>query len=691
MDERILKIINHPLFGPMLQYLRHDRTRAGQFLDQAAAEDPAVRDLLHLLAQYGAYDILIPLNELMRCVLPKPAQRCWAGWMNRLPGRKRLERMAKRFRSRLRQNNISTLFLSVHRIYAMVWDICLPELERRPQPGHGCNLCGLLPGLHAPHLTADYLKMLEQYLFPALEEAVDGMDTALVQNRNRHDLVCYAVSCCAGELGWQYYCALSSVSRDVLRCSWSELSEMGYQQYRQMLCRGMENKTIAFDPEHEWVRRMEQLCRLADKFRIDARRLEMCLPVLLQCVGRNEDASSRLMEILDKCDAGTRSDGVLLQGIYRALSVEKGKKQQKLYSLLISIVSQSQMIRTAAEVVEDAQKFYKRFAGELELRFDAEGIAALLSQADLEDLPLYQICRKLVPDHVEQVYGEVVWLRDNVFGSGRAVAAFHRQLEIIRSENEPYSVRLKAVWDANALFGCLAGRLDGQAADVRLYLYRTLEILELPGLLGMAQERFASEVFELYTNSQIRQLRILQQRFDEVLQNLPDYVSVIEYEHNSPEDPARRQDEIQLLKLQLEGTSRDIEQLQNSQNALPAILDLLVRAQGGYDPQNSAIAAALAENQEDALALSDTLHALLKNSGKMPAAYVTLLEKLNVLTEYALCSDAELNRQKRKECFGEIIAALGDLIPGIDKIKTVAQLISAIRKLGDTFDPDAQP
>ena len=701
MEEKLGEIMQHSLFAPMKDYLRREQNRVRKFLNQVETGDQEVWEILLLLNRYGAYGILTPLNELMRSILVGSSLRCWEDWMDQLPNQVLLEQISEQFHNGLKlfskndlwDGNVLSLLLTPHNVYGLVWNAILPQLPEILQLGGTSNLCSLLPGLHTTPLTSDYFEKLENYLFPALKKTVDCLDIAVIPNKKESDLVRYTVSFCVSELGYQYTNTMISMSRVILRYPWDRFFQMRYKEYQNILRQCTDLRQMDFYLTHTWVQQMEQLCQYADRFRIPAQSFTITLPVLLQCVGRNEDASSRLLVIFNSCDVHMRSDPTLLMGIYRALSVEKGEAQQKLYGYLLNTVSETPHIDMAANVVEDIEQFYIRFTVELQMRFDAHGIQKLLEAADESDSVFYYFYQALPSDKLARFYRNIVLLKDHIFSNNLITAEFRGLIQCIRSREEPYSIRLLAVAKAYHLFSCLAGRLYESAQQVRMYAHQTLAILGMTDIQTKEMQQCEAEVFNLYTPSQVQQLKNLEKRFHETMANLPNSASVMQYEHNKPASPLHLLEELEKIKeleFQTQSNSNQLQVLKNNQNAVPTILDILVRVMGGNDPKCNSIVTALADSPEDALLFSNGIHDLLKKRENMSPRFVALLEYLYERTEYIVRNESDLKNESRKKYSREIVDALIPLIPGMEQITSGMQLFKAIIKLGDTFDPDDQ-
>lgn len=343
------KIESNSMFWPMRDCLSLMQMPPGEFLDLIARKDPAVQEVLAVLAARGAYDVLIPLNELMRSVLVKPFRRWWADSVSRLPDGALLAGIAERFHDRitalLGAKNWDTMLwlpLSPAQIIAVVWDSYPPALRKNRACWGGRELC-LLPGLFARYLDADYLDGLGESLIPVLLRASHAPEPRSLGEKMDRALTRYAVLRCGSELGMIYHKAIEFMSRQVMSLPWDQMSDLTDAEYARHLRECLAETRSACGLEPEWIRRMEELCGLVEQIGVAhyfTRSIWRCLPVLLQCVGRSADACDRLTGILRAGGADMGADPVVLMGIYRALAVDPGPHSLRLYGQMRTAISE---------------------------------------------------------------------------------------------------------------------------------------------------------------------------------------------------------------------------------------------------------------------------------------------------------------------------------------------------------------
>ena len=548
MNINLEKIQYHTLLDPLRNALSFQNQTLIPFLTKCSNKDNSVFTLINAFAQYGNYGVIIPLNEIMSAVLSEDQLEWWAENFAKLPYSHQIQKISLNFHNNLIDSNffsedILSMSLSLMDVFLTLWKAYPKDLQQLIKDHPSCAICIMIPGTFQYNFDADFLDIIENYTLPHLFELIEKQPSVFSTDPIVKAIHKEAVYYYSSELGQHYKRVISKMVTPVLNLNFNELTSKQYDAYANILKDIMTNNAaIAYNLSLSWIDKLVKLCTYIDFYQLEpvsvgCRMLQYCVPVLMQCVGLDQPANQRIMELMNRLNTRENSDEIILLALYRAVCVGEKNTRSSLISRMKIVFDVTAPLNPVIRLLEDILVFYEELTKEIPLRFTTEGLAQLKASVEYQYNSFYTIYELYNAHPTSTLLDDVHWLSEKLFANEAIISFMKSKLEIVKNTNIEYSIRLQTVYEFNQLFSNLTAHLG---RDTRVRLYPCLQIL---GFIPSEEDRYPKdEIFRVYNHQQEQELIALNKRFRAEIQHIPNFTSVAQFEHldindaNEPSD-----------------------------------------------------------------------------------------------------------------------------------------------------------
>ena len=698
------KILEHSYLMPLESLLILLDNSLPKFLTQIENMDESIFSTLTTLSHYGAYYILIPLNEMMTIWLDEKPLEWWNHHFLNLPNGKILMQITESFHEKMlphhcpwpsesKKDGIPLSHISSAMMYEILWESYAQNTDILLIPKASSNLCLLIPGLFLPLLKKNFLEMLEEYAFPCLIDTVENLEKCPIPNKILSAIVKRAVFYYSSELGVRYKSVISRMISPVMQYTQEEFSNLRPQSYAAILQEEMNHSFISFYLTQNWIEQLDILSQYIDKYMLQnpsSQFLKQCIPTLMQCAGRNSDSSDRLFSLLPSLSTHEKSNQIILLALYRALCVETGSYPSRLLEKINSIFAETGPLNILIEILNDIVNFYTRFTRELPLRFDQTAFHTLQETSTEKDKIFYMIYEAYLPSSRYGILADVKWLSDHLFSNEKVIIFLNRQLEQVKDTALNYSTRLLAAAQFRQLFNGMATHLYSEA---RLHLPPCLEILKIPLTCNSEGESPQDEIFHLYSYSQIKELTDLNNRLRDAMEKIPSFYTVMQFESLNPSSPQELMlsglyDTLKGHDVLLDSHKQRLEKIELSQKAAAqSIQYVLTFLTKNNIAAHDMLIEAFVHDYSLSLEFSGILHDLLAEKKSLQPDCARALETLNQILESAISHPEDYEYKIRKDLLAEAVTDFCSCIPVLSQLTGAAQ---CIKKLQQIFNAGSQ-
>lgn len=532
-------ISEHVMFQPMGRFLRMADIAVDTFIDAIFEQNNLPFELSKTLYKFGAFNILIPLNELMLEILPENQLSWWK------------QKMFVFFKDCDVLHDIQKAFHDNAFCYAakfefamaypgsflsseaammeMLWESFSADVSSLKMQGD--MMAGILiPGLFVGKLEHSYLELLDQKGLPALLEILKQHDECL-RTLTKYEVTTIKlfVAQYSSELGWRYVTQLPQSLRKILQYKEQDLCSLRYREYSSLVF--SDSQTIDSFISVHWVVQLQALGDYVKSFALkdnSSKALRYSLPTLLHCVGQDEDASDYLITLFGELSIRGCSDEAFLLALYRAVSIERFNNRRRILAEMQRIFGAKNFSSSLLSVLQDILKFYQVLFKELPKRFKQEALQELVDATTGSDKIFYQNYQ-LYLEHFwdNNPVQRVKWLYDVLLVHYQLVAKLEAALEYIKDTSATYSDRIMSLHWFARVFGLLTSHIEH---DIRVAGEQCLLCLAGDDISEFNNEVRMDEIFDVYSPSQYERLRVYDERLAQEMQSVPSYSTAVLFE-----------------------------------------------------------------------------------------------------------------------------------------------------------------
>lgn len=476
------------------------------------AQDNGFKELLYLMDQYGALDMLTLLCEIVDLFCLETTKVWFYGLLQACSERNNVirlktlhhqerEQYLKRMMQSLSCELSSAQFIdgffatSVVAYENFIWTnletSCLHRIRRTDSK----NIGVWHSGLYARSKDETYLKKLESHVFPCL--IAESMDSIELGNKDKtvSAIVKKRIADYLAELALVYYSGIEDILKPVADADPSTLAKMGYKEFYDFL----QDNLLKIRQERIYISdqmlvELQNLLHICEYFGIplyreSVTRIRSFFPLFYQMLGKEDDAVALLIDQIKSADPVYRIQKRFLLPFYRGLLVASNEPvRQRLISVFDEIYLDQSGIREFQVVAEDITKFYTKHA---ESFCEREALLSEYDELSSEDVDHYVFTK---------------WFK------GKVVANKFSEL-LIRVLYKSDWPQHEAITDFINLFYSLTSHRD---SEIRIDVSAASKILE-PDVPFKAFE----EVFGVYSKDEQELICHLTERMQKTIVHMP--------------------------------------------------------------------------------------------------------------------------------------------------------------------------
>lgn len=552
IDNCLLRELSDNILYSLRKVLNYYGENIDWFIRQIGAGNPVAGQMINDFAKYGMFHILIPLNEVISIYMPKEFRELWQEqWDNLKYNSTIVHSVAESFHTKMIEKsqymgkNIAEVVkcdCGVH-LYKKIWESYPESLLQYPQESSDIYLGMLIPGIYSVGLEQHYMDAVFEIAIPQLL-TLKSRIVKFPRNKILQALIYEAVLCYSSELGWQYYVLTSKVAEKIIKKAGKCENDKQYAHLFESAVLSQSNIRLNMTPQR--VEELEELSRCAEQFGFtepSCRKLLYFIPVALQLVGKNQEASKKLIALHNQGDINIKTESVFLLAYYR-MWVRGTGQVKKRASVILDGFNPGEL-DDILKLYQDIVDFYRQFCSEFAKRFDKKGLDELLAHSSECDLPFYQ--RWNPKDEWN------IWFFNAFVESGILIQIFEFLLQKCEEVQTNVNEMLSWMYLLDSLYYPLVSHINPDPlktlrVNVDMLLNACNEIILGEEMkerklipIGAPQnpEWEWSELFGLYSPSQIEVLEQLYRRMEEACRNRPkqvpkDIVQVLSEPANPP-------------------------------------------------------------------------------------------------------------------------------------------------------------
>lgn len=541
MDTNLLQ---YAFSKPLKEYLTFANYNLSDFCEQIWTQNNLILNVLSVLGKFKAYDILLPFNILIKSCFDEKQMEWWNDLISRLDNSDEISNLSKKLyknlissKRREHRKDISEFeyfeyAFSMAKIESFVWEVCLEYGIDICQCDNNSAVCLYIPGLYISGKKYDFWKNLDEKVFSQLLQKCQDISGSIMPNRFETALIKRTIYIFSSELGAYYYNLMRNLAVQITSFPKTDLEKINDKLLIQIIKRTNGDD---FYISERWVMQLEELHKYTDRYQLKSfscKALGFCLPLLLQCIGKYTIASKKAMSYIIQSSASDRTDEVLFLSLYIAMFTSPIEVQMRIGSILEEMFSGEYLLDHIIDVFNDMKLFFEKFSIELSMRFDKNGIKQLKEKDNLHFYALYELAIDDILQGIKSGFEEIddtYWVLTNLFNNGKIVSAINNLLINISNEKINYSTRIIYVSHLCNLFFALASHLE---TEVRVCIREVSAFVEISKSDDYKRLFEKIEIFGIYNPIQVKELRELGKRIENVYENIPRYSSTLTYENN---------------------------------------------------------------------------------------------------------------------------------------------------------------
>lgn len=692
-------ISEHVMFQPMHQFLRYINMDDAVFIDAVYKQNDLIFKVMNALYKFGAFNIVVPLNELMTMTL-SGSQLLW--WNREtsvfLDNYKALRDIQEMFHSNAIRYAAHFDFMGEYPASFMtseadmmerLWDSYPADIGGFLEKHYDANVGMLIPGLFQQKLEQSYLEMLDQRTLPTLLKILKQHSDCLI-TLTEHEIavIKLAVATYSSELGWRYLTLISQSLKKILQYDERSLCCLRYHEYRSLVFSD-DLATIDSFMSNHWVEQIQSVAYYIKSFEIkdySSNALRYSLPTLLHCVGRNEDASDSLLELFEELSIRGSSAEVFLLALYRAVSLERFSNHQKILLEMRAIFGAKSIPSSLLHTLEDILKLYQALFAELPKRFELETLQELLNNASASDKFFYEKYQ-LYLNHpmIDDMVTQVKWLYDSLFVKHQLVFQLEVAIKCAKDFSQPYSTKLIAIQWFARMFGLLTSHIN---YNIRVVGKECLQNLGGNDTYGDGSAVKIDEIFDVYSPSQHKRLLAYNERLAQEMESLPRYSTVALFEKlylTTDSDITEFAQEVRHLADGQMLLTQKVTDLETASDYYKIITNAILTYGTSLDNSlGRAIMEALISKKDTTVKLYEEIQRWGNpdEESRLSSEDLEILRKVRRLLEDAISRPEHYTRAVAKE---ELLSALKDLLEAIPGVGNVIAALTALVPLTESF------
>lgn len=540
------EVDNISYLSPLKDYLFFLNKKISVFWEEIQSKDTQIVPVIEVIYYHKAYDIFIPLNMMVNLYASDDVIEWWNSIIDSIDCKHEIKDLTELLYSEFSNDNRRTLcakmsdreYFQCSNSFAIVektvWKIC-KEYFRHINKSESSIYIGLYTGgLYSDFVSFDYLKYINEVVFKHLFKIAEINSKDFLASPYELALIKRTVFAYCSEFGAIYYNLVGTMVIPIISCDTLKLENEPHEYLLETLKDAIAKQgRTAFYLTECFVNNLEQLYLYSERYQFNSnscKYLGACLPILMQCVSKNDQAVELSLNYINEMSLREKADERILLSLYIAMFTSDDNKQSHICNILDGIFNSEYQLNSMISVIKDIIIFFEKFSQELSMRFDIQKIATL-KKLDPAFYCVYEVC---VPELTKTGKTEFTPINDalvlskHVFNCN-VTNKMKQLLNVINDINTAYSEKLMAVADVNHLFYALASHLE---TEIRINITEVCRVIDFDNeeLMALLSDKY--EIFNIYNPKQVQELRALEQRLYDAHQKIPKYNTVLKYEHN---------------------------------------------------------------------------------------------------------------------------------------------------------------
>ena len=475
-------------------------------------KDEFFEDFLVTLNNYGVYDMLVAICEIVDLFCSADNQNWFYVKLRQCPDSDMILRMANIFYQRrvtdlqsfneLQKNfgklqNKSNIILkmSFTQFENYIWESYDPDFLRKIARDDPRNIGVWFPMIYAKSNIEKYINKLEENAFPYLIMCAKDIREVGSENKIKEALVRMRIADYLCELGLLYYPDIERAVNPLIELDPKLVAESDYNEYAQMIQNILEKELgYRLYITNTMTDYLSEMIRISEYFgdslyRKNVLEMKAFLPLFYQLFGREEEAISLLIDTIKYFSTGVASRKEYLLVFYRSLLITKDeKKRKRLIGIFDELYFNNSGMREFLTVAEHIKIFYQKYCMDI-----LERKKHLLEYANFfEDDEEYVLLTrwfagKLVSEKFELLFGIIM--------------------------NKSGFQKSKAINDFIMLFYSLTSHRD---CNIRIVPYQGANILAD----NYSWDGFC-EIYDFYTEEERQHICVLAEQMEKAICQMP--------------------------------------------------------------------------------------------------------------------------------------------------------------------------
>lgn len=473
-------------------------------------------DFLVTLNNYGVYDMLVAICEIVDLFCSEDNQNWFYEQLNHCPDSDMILRMATTFYQKrvadlqvcdeLQKNfdeifgnfqNKSNIILKMNytQFESYIWESYDPDFLKKIARDNPQNIGVWFPMIYAKSNIEKNINKLEENAFPYLIMCAKDIREVGCEDKVKEALVRMRIADYLCELGLLYYPNIERAVNPLIELDPKLVAESDYNEYAQMIQNILERKWgYRLYITNTLTDYLSEMIRILEYFgdslhRTNVLEMKAFLPLFYQLLGREEEAISLLIDTIKYFPTGVTCRKEYLLVFYRSLLITKDeKKRQRLIGIFDELYYNNSGMREFLIVAEHINIFYQKYCMDI-----------------LERKKHLLECSKFYEDYEEYE------LLTRWFASKLVSGKFESLFGIIM--NKSGFQKSKAINDFMTLFYSLTCHRD---CNIRIVPYRGAKILAD----DYSWDSFC-EIYDFYTEEERQQICVLAEQMKKAISQMP--------------------------------------------------------------------------------------------------------------------------------------------------------------------------
>lgn len=453
--------------------------------------EDSFRDFLISLNNYGAYDMLVAICEIVYSFYSENIQNWFYEQIRKCPDGEMVLQIKNTFDRR------QTRLVNLPQFESFIWENYDSDFLRKISRNSSKNISVWFPMIYEKLKIEKDMDKLVENAFPYLIRCAKDIMELGSEDKIQEALVRMRIADYLCELGLLYYPNITCALKPLLEMDSKLVAEFDDNEYTQKIQEILEkelgHRLYITDAMTDCLQKM---IRISEYFgdslhRKNVLEMKVFMPLFYQLLGRGEEAISLLIDTLQYFSKGDIVREEYLLVFYRSiLSTKDEKKRQRLIGIFDEIYFNNSAVNEFLEVAEDINIFYQKYCKDI---FDRKKYLLQYPEffRDNGEYELFTRC----------------------FTSNQLSEKFKSLLDIVKNSNSSGFQKSKAIDDFKTLFYSLSSHRD---CNIRILPDKVAKVLT-----GNSSWGSIDEIYDFYTEKERQKICRFATRLENATSQMP--------------------------------------------------------------------------------------------------------------------------------------------------------------------------